>query len=90
LSHADVLEDEDSEWITDIEPKEGGEQEQEGEIGNSSQGVAAQGQEKGKRGNQNLGNWKRKRLILTQDDEESAASSFEGEDDNDMPSDFYN
>jgi hypothetical protein len=33
----DVLEDEDNEWITGIEPKEGGEQEQEGEIGESSQ-----------------------------------------------------
>ena len=38
----DALEDEDNEWITDIEPPEGdGEQEQEGEIGESSQGVAA-------------------------------------------------
>lgn len=44
----DVLEDEDHEWITGIEPKGGGEQEQEGEIGESSQGlaVATQGQEK--------------------------------------------
>ena len=37
----DALEDEDNEWITDIEPTGDGEQEQEGEIGESSQGVAA-------------------------------------------------
>ena len=85
-----ALEDEDNEWITGIEPTEV-DLEQEGEeTGASSQGVAAapQGQEKRKGGNlQKHRDRKRKRLIPTIEDEELSASSSDGEDDNDMPSD---
>ena len=85
----DALEDEDNEWITGIEPTEV-DPEQEGEIGASSQGVAAapQGQEKREGGNlQKHKDRKRKRLIPTIEDEELSASSSDGEDDNDMPFD---
>ncbi|XP_066381570.1 uncharacterized protein [Miscanthus floridulus] len=85
----DALEDEDNEWITGIEPTEV-DLEQEGEeTGASSQGVAAapQGQEKRKGGNlQKHRDRKRKRSIPTIEDEELSASSSNGEDDNDMPS----
>ena len=82
----DALEDEDNEWITGIEPTEV-DPEQEGEIGASSQGVAAapQGQEKRKGGNQTR---KRKRFIPTTDeDDELSGSSSDGENDIDMVSD---
>jgi len=81
-----ALEDEDNEWITGIEPTEV-DPEQEGEIGASSQGVAAapQGQEKRKEGNQIR---KRKRFIPTTDeDDELSGSSSDGENDIDMASD---
>jgi len=78
----DALEDEDN----SIEPTEV-DLEQEGEIGASSQGVAAapQGQEKRKGGNQTR---KRKRFIPTTDeDDELSGSSSDGENDIDMASD---
>ena len=78
----DALEDEDNEWITGIEPIEV-DPEQEGEIGASSQGVAAapQGQERRKAGTQTR---KRKRLIPTTiEDDDLSASSSDGENAND-------
>ncbi|XP_066324333.1 uncharacterized protein [Miscanthus floridulus] len=86
----DALEDEDNEWITSIEPTEVDPEQEGEETGASSQGVAAapQGQEKRKGGNlQKHRDMKRKRLIPTIEDGELSASSSDGEDDNDMPSD---
>ena len=83
--HDVVLEDEDNEWITGIEPTEA-DLEQEEETGALSQGVAAtpQGVERTKRANQQkLRSKKRKRLIPTFENEESSPSS-DGEDDNDI------
>ncbi|XP_002445558.2 uncharacterized protein LOC8077838 [Sorghum bicolor] len=78
---SDALEDEDNEWITDVEPTEM-DSEQEQEIGDGSQGVATAPAPR-KRGNQTK---KRKRLIPIADDELSASSS-DGENDSAMPSD---
>jgi hypothetical protein len=78
---SDALEDEDNEWITGVEPTEM-DSEQEGEIGATSQGVAAAPAPR-KGGNQTR---KRKRFIPIDDDELSASSS-DGENDSAMPSD---
>jgi hypothetical protein len=81
----DVLEDEDNEWITGIEPTEE-DLEQEGQTGASSQGVAVapQREETRRGGNRTK---KRKRLIPTSfEDEELSVPSSDGEDDNEMPS----
>ena len=84
--HDVVLEDEDNEWITGIEPTEG-DPEQEEETGALSQGVPAapRGVERTKRANQEKSRMgrKRKRLIPTFEEEESSPSS-DGEDDNDI------
>ncbi|XP_066347629.1 uncharacterized protein [Miscanthus floridulus] len=85
----DALEDEDNEWITGIEPTEVDPEQEGEETRASSQGVAAapQGQEKRKGGNlQKHRDRKRKMLIPTIEDDELSASSSDGEDDNDMPS----
>ena len=84
--HDVVLEDEDNEWITGIEPTEGDE-EQEEQTEASSQGGAAtsQREERTKRANQQkLRSRKRKRLIPTFEEEESSPSSDGGEDDVDI------
>ena len=84
--HDVVLEDEDNEWITGIEPTEGDE-EQEEQTEASSQGVAAtsQREERTKRANQQkLRSMKRMRLIPTFEEEESSPSSDGGEDDVDI------
>jgi hypothetical protein len=80
----DALEDEDNEWITGIEPTET--DLEEGEVGASSQGVAAapRGEETSKRGNQQKSkSRKRMRLIPTFEDEQSSPSS-DDEEDNDI------
>ena len=65
---ADVLDDEDNEWVTDIVPNESAEKQQQpsgaqGHGASSSQGAAATSQQKRKRGFQQHSNRKRKRLI---------------------------
>jgi hypothetical protein len=81
----DALEDEDNEWIIDIEPTEE-DPEQEGQTGASSHGVVAgpQREETRRGGNRTK---KRKRLIPASfEDKDLSAPSSDGEDDNEMPS----
>jgi hypothetical protein len=87
LVHDVVIEDEDNEWITGIDPTEGDEEEEE-ETETSSQVVAAASQrereERTKRAHQQkLRSRKRKRLIPTFEEEESSPFS-DGEDENDI------
>ena len=83
----DVLEDEDNEWITGIEPTEE-DPLQKGETGASSQGVAPPPQrEETRRGGNRNKKRKRLRLIPTSfEDEELSAPSSDGEEDTEMPS----
>ncbi|RLM68879.1 hypothetical protein C2845_PM17G07590 [Panicum miliaceum] len=88
---ADVLEDEDNEWITGIVPNASGEQEQQPSgvqdqvLGGSlSQGAAATSQPKRKRGTQQQQRGNRKRKKIPAMDEELHTSSSESENDNDL------